>query len=254
MTTRRVLLGLFILWQLVFIIGTNLNDFFQYGPRHVLKDDGKKVAQTALPGWPKNQGGVSDLSNTARDISFRYTHLTGQEQIWSLFAPGAWRSSSFVAVELRWDPDKPGELLLSPNEPESLDNYFRLGLFRWRRAESQITLTLLPDPCEPPEITKTRWAGDIVEHVRAYHDLIHAFLDWRWRQYLAEHPGTATPQEIRLVGRSYHIPEYDEAPPYCVGPRQTTIARWRPGVDLGAGYLRLEAYDPQTDSFLPLRK
>ena len=33
-----VLLGLFILWQLVFIIGTNLNDFFQYGPRHVLKD------------------------------------------------------------------------------------------------------------------------------------------------------------------------------------------------------------------------
>lgn len=108
---RQVLLGLFILGQLVFLVLTNTievvkeatNNAFSETPK-LTNPDAKSVNLLA-PGWPESRGHAWDLTDQLYMGLFRWIQLTGQDQNWSLFAPRVGRRCWFPALEIRWDDE-----------------------------------------------------------------------------------------------------------------------------------------------------
>jgi hypothetical protein len=284
-TTRRVLLGLFVVWQLVFMVVTNFNDLAAEAADFLPKE-WKGNFSAVAPDWPSRRGRLIEASRTVTDLSGKYAMLTGQEQIWSLFS-GAWRGTGFVAVEFRWDdatagPGAPGKepvLLLSDNEPQSVESFFRWGRFRTRRVETHFEffgkdredlpvlsarfVGLLGSPLgqgpvlAPSTMVFRRSDREALEnHVRARNDTILAYLQWRWRQYRKAH-GTAglppAPAQVIMVFRRYHTREVDDPLPYLEGPFSLPIACWRPNVPMEPGWLPVEAYNPDHQQFVRLK-
>jgi len=116
----RVLLGLFILWQLVYLPLVNAFNL---------------EATLASSRWYE-----SWLARGTRSLG----EATGQEQPWQLFAPNLVEVIPFTVVELFWDePGTPGVALLSDNEPTDRRHFFRVGQFRLRRAETVLEVAPL---------------------------------------------------------------------------------------------------------------
>jgi hypothetical protein len=104
----RVLLGLFILWQLFFLVVANLIDPLKEElPRHLSKLPPriKEVVEVVAPGLIEKKGQLYDSFEVVTNVTKRWGQTTGQVQSWSLFAPDVTSEITFVAVELRWDVD-----------------------------------------------------------------------------------------------------------------------------------------------------
>jgi hypothetical protein len=139
------------------------------------------VVDRIVPGYSMKSGhawlAVDEISTPLR----RWSQLTGQDQSWSLFAPGVAKYTGFPAVALVWDEvptsanavarplvplasanafevaalelavretavaaaPQPEELFLSDNEPLDRYHFFRFGKFRIRRYESNLIPYLL---------------------------------------------------------------------------------------------------------------
>src|SRR5438094_7623764 len=113
-TAARLALGLFVAWQLLFLLSANALDL-------------------------AGQGTAGPAGRLART----WGRLTGQPQTWQLFAPDVADLAGFPAVELRWGPGR-SRVLRSENEPADRHALFRAGRFRLRRYEP--TLDVPPSP------------------------------------------------------------------------------------------------------------
>src|SRR5262249_23255029 len=116
----RVLLGLFILWQIIFLPAFNLLDGAEAARRDLQeqrRQDGRwwRLVR-GIPGleplvdeWLTRGGNYGDkgklgnLIERPRRVVRWWAQATGQEQGWNLFAPDTLDFSSFPSVELRWD-------------------------------------------------------------------------------------------------------------------------------------------------------
>jgi hypothetical protein len=128
--TARVLLGVFVLWQVVFLFGFNffaLEEERRYGERlrsqikkRKLQDSWQWTLLSSPPSlgtlsapaglvvdWVDNekQSHLSRALERLKKTTRWYARRTGQEQAWSLFAPNTADWSSFPAVEFRWYDD-----------------------------------------------------------------------------------------------------------------------------------------------------
>src|SRR5262249_54091092 len=155
------------------------------------------------------------------------------------FAPGVDQDITFVAVELRWDPEGrsqparppfPAELLLSENEPEDPTAFFRWGKFRLRKYESYLDLSLTVAPGQDPAEAAGRRREQVRKKVAKEWDTIHAYFQYRWQSYRSEHPGRPLPTKFILHVRQYHIPEPGGASGALPVPASFPIARWRPRI------------------------
>jgi hypothetical protein len=265
---KQVLLGLFVLWQLAFIVLINLLSMLSRAQRR-LPEDLAPVADTVAPGWSGKAGHVHDAFNLVYEVASRYAEATGQTQSWALFSPNTNPHCVYPMLELHWDDDaaraagpvtllagtnpldglagaavaqertkrsaaRPPVRLLSEHEPRDLDHYFRLGRMRLRKFETNLTLTLLPYSDEKEQDRKKRWRKEIDEFASSEALVVLAFLRWRLTAYQREHPG--------------------KGPPRWDGPHEERILRWEPAEFLPRVYQPLQTWDPVTESFERQRK
>jgi hypothetical protein len=291
-TGPRLLLGAFILWQLTFLFGINFLEIINWARDEIPKDkDYAQGIERVFPGWPSESGHFHDLTDLADKITRRYAQLTGQTQGWSLFAPNIGRQIVFPAVLVRWDEDPSSALalsrplsplaatnpleagslraagaavqpapvpaapvtILSANEPKDIHSYFRVGNFRLRRLESNLTVVLAQGDEETPAEAAKRWRERINKLLDREAAPVQAYLRWRWDSYRKAHPEVPPPKQLILVMRRYAIVAPEKAPPYWEGPFTVPVARVQPQVQWAEDRSPLERYNPVTQRFQEVR-
>jgi hypothetical protein len=221
--TVSVLLGLFILWQLFFLLASNFLSMAttvrgDTNYQKALPPDAIGVIEQTAPGWLNKEGHLYDFGDLIRKITERWGEFVGQTQSWSLFAPEITTQITFVAVELRWDdpngkgkgedqvPHQP-EPLLSDNEPRDPRSYFKAGMFRLRKYEGSLDMVLRIWEDETPKKAAKRWGERIKEKVNKEWDTIPAYLKMRYEEFKKKHPDVPPPRQVVLKVRRYSIPD-----------------------------------------------
>ncbi len=173
-----------------------------------------------------------------------------------LAANTSWDRLAFVAAQSERTAGTP-ILLLSPNEPIDLSNYFRVGKCRVRRYDGQFYFNPQPygkfdeppsEP-EPPETLAERLSRRTKRLLRDYHDPALEYLRWRLRAWENENPGQAKPKQVLLVHRFYRIHGPDEQRGWD-GPYTVPIARWQPDMRILSLANKLEPFDFTQSKFV----
>jgi hypothetical protein len=282
------LLGLFIVWQLFFLTASNLIKLADQ-EREYLAEHPNPVVEQLAPGWSKKKGHIHDAEEVLTGVMNRWAQLTNQPQNWSLFGPNVAAHIPFVLVELRWEDDpvsvttagrllaplaahEPLEALafggvawanlLPPPDPVQLpsDNapadprrFFRMGKFRLRKYESYLSV-YLSQRLDDPRAQAESWREKIEARVRREGETMHAYLNWRLREYRRQHPGQPWPVQVVLLEQLYRVPEPDRAPEPWMWQevhvaKPFPVARWRPRVVPPTGCQPVEAYNPSSGRF-----
>jgi hypothetical protein len=103
-TGPPLLLGIFIVGQLVFLTAINLVDMAR-DARDELPRDTATAIERVVPGWTKQSGHAHDLTEQVYNVAKRWSQVSGQLQGWSLFAPNIGRHCVFPSVLLLWDEE-----------------------------------------------------------------------------------------------------------------------------------------------------
>ncbi|MDX1947685.1 MAG: hypothetical protein SFU86_19965 [Pirellulaceae bacterium] len=237
-------MGTFIVWQLIFIPLANLLDFY---PHRALRMD----ELTDLREVPPESVQVPVAVHALSAVTDRWAQLTGQQQMWWLFAPQFPPQATFAAVELRW-PDREPVLLRSSLEPADTSSYFRPPgsgdrLFQY---EMHLGLGLVfwnPATAEPEAVI---WRKHFADLVRMQWKSMRAYLRWKTKRYLAANPNLLPPSEAILLMRIYRTPQPGEPLDEPRQPFSQAVARWRLADDLAAGQVPVEAVDPFSGEFV----
>jgi hypothetical protein len=249
-----VLVGLFAVWQLVYLPGANLIDFVprRVGPPMEPITDGYQARGTFTSCEPLQR--AADVTGDVLDF---WTEVSGQEQGWALFAPGMPPYSMFPAAELRF-ADGTTETLLSPYEPTDkqnprlraplLDNHpfnfeAQLTYPVWFVPPQEVAAAFAApeDVAKLPEVYRT-----LPETARVWRGVVRAWLAWRVNGYRAAHPERGAPVEVVLKHRYLLTPSPTEPRGWTRPITERPYARWRPADD------RYEAYDVVNGRFVPV--
>jgi hypothetical protein len=272
-TVRERLLGLLVVWQLVFIVGSNMLDFFPHRPlsRDELSDFREAKAETL----PK----LSVVPYLA-GVTDRWAQLTGQYQMWWLFAPNFPPQATFPAVEFRWDDAARTEFtalngnrsndesnlgkspchapvrLRSSLDPADAGSYCRWPCSTDRLFQYEVHLGLglvYWNPAWAAE-DEAGWREVFRAVVARQWKSYRAYLRWRLQQYIAEHPGQPLPKQVVLSMRIYHTAPVGSLSREPTGMHEQIVARWFPAADddANSAYLPVEAFDPFANRFLRL--
>jgi hypothetical protein len=240
-----VLVGLFATWQFVYLPAANLIDFV---PRRMsapdpepMRDDYQKrgTFTTVEP--------LQRAADTTGDVLDFWSEVSGQEQGWSLFAPGVPTHTLFVATEFRF-ADGTSDTVLSQFEPtDRMNPPYRVPLLSTRpfNFEAQFTYQAWfasPEVVEQyPHIYR-----ELPGVVRVWRPQIRAWLAWQLKRYQAAHPERGTPTEVILKHRYIPTPKPGEPRGWTAPPFERSFAHWRPADD------SFDAYDPVNKQFVPL--
>ncbi len=256
---RSVPLGLFILFQLVFLAVNNFFGFIQ-DTRGNIAPEYRPAVEQFVPGWSAKKGYTWDVVEGASHLSQRWAQATLQLQTWSLFAPNISKECAFPALLLS-DVERDsffregdgyrtadhGRLVLSDNEPGNLKSYLRWGNFRLRRYENNLVLYLSRWPEETPPETAERWRNAIKEHAggsKGTEAMFLAYLRFRTDQVKN---AAETPRQVTLLMRHYDLKAPEAGPEFVEGPLTVPILRWLP-----ARGDSLDLFNPVTGHFEPL--
>jgi hypothetical protein len=249
-----VAVGLFAVWQLVYFPAANLIDFVprRTGPPLEPITDAYQQRGTFTSSEP-----LQRTAEVAGDVLDFWSEFTGQEQGWSLFAPGMPPYSVVPAAEFRF-ADGTSDTLLSPYEPaDKLNPRLRPPLIDNRpfNVEAQLMYPVWFAPPEeiartfapPEEVEKLPEAyRDLPEAARVWRGVIRAWLAWRLKEYRAAHPERGEPVEVILKHRFVLTPKPNEPRGWTHPVVERPFARWRPADD------SYEAYDAVNKRFVPV--
>jgi hypothetical protein len=257
-----LLLGVFIVGQLVFLFVQNLGTWLQDISGEMPGGVRTAVGQVA-PDWPLKKGHVWNANEEATRLTLRWSQVTLQLQLWSLFAPTIGTECVFPALlltdrefdELPVPPggslaDDPalGRIVLSDNEPADMKRFVRWGNYRLRRFENNLVVYLTPREKETPQETAERWRDRIKENVSENAPLLQGYLRTRLRQIEQREP----PRQVILLMRRYSLKGPEAGAEFFDGPFTMPVARWRLGANAG-DEAALDYYNPVTQRFEPLR-
>jgi hypothetical protein len=243
----RLLLGLFVLGQVVFLLVSNLpggEDALRRAAR------GSAWLREELSAWVAGEDGATQRLEPGIRAARRWSEWTGQHQPWQLFAPDLAEVVPFLVVVLSWDDHQHEPVtLLSENEPADRHRFFRLGRFRLRRAET--ALDIAPSsPADDFDPTTAAWRDTLWARVRADQVGFATYLRWRVARYRLLREEVPPPDEVRLLVRLYRIPP----PP---GPRpwdwqdlgEHPVLRWRASPAGQLHLFNMEVFDPVAGRF-----
>src|SRR5262245_43353133 len=242
-----VLLGLFVVGELVYM---PLASVIKKVPVRMAVESGEFQDNTQARGTYTPVGPAQAVLDAVGIGTCRWGELTGHTQIWGMFAHPLPEYSGFVATEFVHADGSRGELP-SRFEPADPDDYFRwpgphtrVYNVEWRFVAWPTRLAVHPDPAVWP-----RACRELVSH---QHRSMRAFLNQRLGEYREQRPDAPPVTEailkIRLVRT---VPVGD--PPASRGPRlDVPVARWLPGQPVEPGRLPVEAFDPVTQTFVPV--
>jgi hypothetical protein len=250
-----VAVGLFAVWQLISLPAANLIDFVPRRP------SGPELEPIGDP--YQAQGtftSVEPLQRAAEwtgDVLDFWSEASGQEQGWSLFAPGPPPYSLIPAAEFRF-ADGTSDTVLSPYEPaDKLNPRLRPPLVHNRpfNFEAQFIFPVWYAPpkavaelyASPEEVAKLPESyRDLPDSVRVLRGPIRAWLAWQFKEYRAAHPDRPVPTEVILKHRYIPTPKPGEPRGWTQPVAERPYARWRPADDV------LEAYDAVHGLFVPV--
>jgi hypothetical protein len=255
-TLIQVAVGLFVIWQLGFLLVSNILGCFPHGE----PDEGELSDSQRLPAPFTDREAGQEAVDFLGDVMDRWARGTGQIQIWSLFAPGFPKQATFPAVDLRWDAKPSGTpgpapvRLLSSLDPCDPACYHRLSLAADRFFHYEIRLGLIYTDFNPESLQRSgdQWPRAIAERIRRQRASIRAYLRWRMHSFQQEHPELRAADEVILSFRLYRTPPPESDLLVCFSPAEQPLVRWRPGATVAAGYLDLEVFDPISKRFKPV--
>ncbi|MBY0523650.1 MAG: hypothetical protein K2R98_09625 [Gemmataceae bacterium] len=152
----QVFLGLFVVWQLTFMVMANYLQLVF--PENLVTEDEAADLLAKLP----PPGPIEKLTRTAagclQSEAGRYAQVTGQGQSWWLFAAYP-RQSTFPLIELRWsDPAAfPPVRLHGRFEPENPNAYFHAPGPGDRLFHYEANLTLIHNPWDTERFNSWSW-------------------------------------------------------------------------------------------------
>jgi hypothetical protein len=289
----RVLLGLFVLVQAVFLVAYNAVDMKDEAHDYLEKSRKKyrekpnheggwawglikrsPQAEALVAPWLDAEKGKARDETTIGAIyvwvgkrTTWWARKLKQEQGWSLFAPDVVDWTCFPSLELRWEGPlgsrRDPVILASENEPPDKSRFLRLGRFRLRRYEALFDVR----PIEPEEGAdlspeqKDELGDRMASMVRKRDDNILAYMRWRLRRYQDEHPDVPEPTAVILHTRGWFIPKPPKEPDWkwrFPGWRfagDYPVARWQPRKEPDTSrHLPLEVYVPRHNYFKTLDK
>ncbi|MBN9122498.1 MAG: hypothetical protein J0I06_25695 [Planctomycetes bacterium] len=249
-----VAVGLFAVWQLVYIPAANLIDLV---PRRT----GSPLEPISDPLQRHGTFTTFEPLQTATDragavLDF-WSELSGQEQGWSLFAPGLPPYTVTPAVEFRF-ADGMSDTLLSPYEPaDKLNPPLRAPLVNNRpfNVEAQFIYAVWYIPPEevaglyatPEEIAMLPEVyRALPEAARVWRGPVRAYLSWRLKAYREARPERPGPVEVILKHRYIPTPKPNEPRVWTRPVVERPYALWRPADD------SYEVYDAVAKRFVPV--
>ena len=256
---RSTLLGLLVCWQLIFIPLSNLVDAF---PHRALTHDELSELREVYP----EQRIDSPLIDVAASATDAWSRLTGQYQMWWLFAPRFPSQAVFPAVELRWGADAgsspihPPVSLRSVHDPVDRRAYVRMpsSLDRLFHYEVRLASTLaFWNEADVAPADQDAWRQFLRDCVHRQAKSISAYLRWRLHAWQAGHADVPAPSELVLSIRIYPTVRPADAASRSGEPIEVPLARL-PLVTSGAASdvlsdaARIEAYDPFAKRFVPV--
>ena len=289
---RQVLLGLFIIAQLLYMLLNNTLGFVMWSTSHYGDEWGPLVDRVA-PRFAKEQGHGWQWCDELQKNMRRWSQLTLQDEQWNLFAPDVGKGCCFpVVLLLNTDPGAADQglpdwrpsfdarfghhvnfgtgqpmdavaLLLSENEPQDVGAFFRVGNSRGRGFENDIWVSPLcktiktpgEDPAERLE-TSAEAAARLTRQVRNLaideRETSLAYMKWRLRSWQQAHADAPPPTQVILLDRFYRIHAPDEGHGWD-GPFVVPIMRWRPKTDQPHAEILLESYDFDQHRFSPVQ-
>jgi hypothetical protein len=139
---RQVALGLFILFQLAFLLISNpLGAIRQGAPKWT--DRPKQVLNRLAPGFADQRGHGWDWCAELDTSLGHWAELTGQEQNWCLFSPSVSKATGFPAVLMLWDDPPPdGPCLVATQFAFDETNGFNLCA-EWNPSSPKVFLPAL---------------------------------------------------------------------------------------------------------------
>jgi hypothetical protein len=263
-TVLQVILGLFISWQLFFLLAANYLAFLPHGH----PEEGELSDSRSAPDETGGTGTIQKAINLAAAVTDAWAHLTGQTQAWWLFAPDVPKMATFPVVELRWDDDSclaqpVGHVSNVPPHPVRLQTtiepndpylYFRTFSSFERLFHYEVRLGLIlanwneQTFAEHPE----SWRTVIKERVRRQWRSIRAYLRWKMHQFQQEHPEMPMAKQAILWIRMYPIPEPEHPSSMWWRPVERPLARWWIDLLPPPGELPIEVFDPVAGRFATL--
>jgi hypothetical protein len=227
---KRVALGLFILFQLVYLPAANI---IKLVPLRLPECKGELNDDIQLRG-KKFIEPVQVVADAVGAAFERWGELTGQRQGWSLFAPHFGHQASLPVVS--WPgktiassfmPDDPNSYFRPPRTFGRLFNYeYRLGLLYWTWSEASYR--------DQP----SRWRDAAIDRVRRQTRSMLAFMRWRVDHDRILNPAAGLPSEITITAQMIPPPAPEFARPPQFGFR---LARWQPNAVVPPGYLPVQA-------------
>lgn len=224
-TIPQVLLGLLVMWQLVFIPAANVLRLPRLAPLSV--------------------------------VTQPWAEATGQFQGWSLFAPEVPTQSAFTTLELHWSKDRgiePVRLPAAGFEPADPKHFFRpVGSFRLPIFEHNLTRALWKWDEDRFAQDPAGWKREIAQFLRAEWKPYVAYFHWRLDAFRSEDSHVPPPREMILLVRLYRLPGPCRPRTWEV-PIEQPLVRWRAVGTQAYWELPIEMYDPESKSFQPLRE
>ncbi len=282
----RLLVGVFIVWQLIYLVLSNVLSL-QPQIRHFLDKPGaspkaKRVAAVVdnlAPGWLQGEGHSTNLATGLKSVTDFWSHVSGQRQKWSMYAPKTAHCSVFPVVEFHVPAkDAPGMTsyctsliatsplaavvvaeawqsgsweqvyqVASENEPVDIHQFTRWGECRTNRVEIFVKIHM-PYLEDRPEAVRKEVVRRLLRRVLSQNPaFVKTYLKWHMRKFAGKHPDLPPPTKVTLLQHEYRITPPEESGKTWRGPSRLSLARWRPGSDM------LQVYNPWTDGFEPLK-
>ncbi len=249
-SVSSLLLGLFVLFQLIYLPLSNL---IQFVPREMpaQKGDIRKQREGTLT----DNRPIQDAINGVGTFVDRYGEISGQVQYWSLFAPEFGRQTVFPVVEfefvegndhflMRREPDilrvNPNHYFRWPGPPSRLVGYeFLLVVVYWTYSEESLQQ-------RGPE-----WRDAIRDHVRGEQKAIDAYFRYSLAMLRRSQPHLPEPRAgiLNVWIHPSPKPGERERPKAYMMP----LARWVPGQGDEKQPV-IEAFDPIERKFVAIER
>jgi hypothetical protein len=238
---KSFLLGLFVIWQLLFLFMSNVLPLIPHG-RH---EHDELTDDINLHGQTTSIEPVQRIIEGVSGVSDRWMEATGQLQGWSLFAPTFPDQGGFVAVQFRWD-NGTREVVKSRFEPDDPQHFFRSPSTYDRLFNYESRFLILPNFWVEGQHGPTggawesEWREAITQRVQVQWKSMRAYLRWQLDRFLKEHPRQPPPTEVILIVNLYRTPDPLKPLWKLDGPNPRPLARWRPNAEPSPGTLPIE--------------
>jgi hypothetical protein len=245
-------IGLFALWQMVFLIAANVIDLV---PRRI--DEAPELRMDPLQqiGTFTTIEPLQAVADAIGNVIDFYSEVTGQEQTWPLFAPGFPPHSTFGAIEVKFS-DGTNTTILSDYEPRDYNRApYRLPFFNVRRynVEYQFVPAVMQHTEEAIQAQPEEVRAITFMSYRTNQPTLTRWLKWRIGEWEKENPGHGPPVEIIYKARYIPTPLPSEAKTWSKPVRERPLARWQhPDRPPPVGELPLQVYDVSAKRWVTL--